>query len=169
MHARIFPPLSDKETDRQARESPRCQQLESGLWASCRSVTIKFRKRPRKSSHCFKQQQAGFLFTTARVLALSLSNLQCSRTSRWLVGTEMLPVTQNRSGTPLADACGICLANLLLLWGIRFLWNVYFAFIMVTQFMEVSVESTLLLFWRGGPTMFCNILADFYKVGNLHF
>lgn len=54
-------------------------------------------------------------FMTTKCLPFSLSNLQCSRVSRWLVGTKMLQVTQNRSGILLTDACGICLANLLLL------------------------------------------------------
>lgn len=124
--ARIFP-LSvkgtfDRETDRRARITetrlPEAKQ-ESGLQACCRTIEIK-----RKSSNPFKQQQAVFRFTTAKCLAFSLSNLQCSRVSRWLVGTKMLQVTQNRSGILLTDACGICLANLLLLWWTRLLLNV---------------------------------------------
>lgn len=84
------------------------------------------RKRSAQSSNPFKQQQqqAAFPFMTAKCLAFSPSNLQCSRTSKWLVGTKTLQVTQNRSGILLTDACGICGANLLLLWRTRLLWNV---------------------------------------------
>lgn len=79
-----------------------------------------------------KAQRAGILggsgrqlsFMTTKCLPFSLSNLQCSRVSRWLVGTKMLQVTQNRSGILLTDACGICLANLLLLRWTRLLLNV---------------------------------------------
>lgn len=155
----------DRQTWQKETETglPEAKQ-ESGLQTCCRSITIK------QSSNPFKQQQqAAFPFTTAKCLAFSLSNLQCSRTSRWLVGTKMLQVTQNRSGILLTDACGICLANLLLLWWTRLLLNVC-CLLHVYYDGEVYIGvcrtvSTFVMVW--GLSMF--VLAYFHHDGNACF
>lgn len=112
------------ETDRRASEKLRHLRPKLDKSRVCRAAAGAPKPRAQSSDPFKQQQQAAFPFTTAKCLAFSPSNLQCSRTSRWLVGTKTLQVTQNRSGILLTDACGICGANLLLLWWTRLLWNV---------------------------------------------